>query len=294
MNRVFTEHSACVARRHAAVAVIVCAAATSTCAPVTQPTNPSSRDLLSVARPLTNTEIETIFSASRKALTAKTFRLVAIGGSHGPEVLMGRAGQPKIVRLAGAVEGGTVGGVVFGEGSSSPPVATRWRGQFISLTNFTGRPARHCNESVGQDELVVDYTRDIATKGWTVTARQRHAGEFGGPGIAPIFEMLQGARPMASGERRRIRNHWARAFIAPWIPPSPSPPPLLIGDPIPNVRGDPIPNETMQSLWVDTKSLLPLRWEVSKRGLLAFGFDFTYSSIDLRLPAGIDTPDCIR
>jgi hypothetical protein len=42
------------------------------------------------------------------------------------------------------------------------------------------------------------------------------------------------------------------------------------------------------------ESLLPLRREVSKRGMLAYGFNFTYKSIDLRPPAGIDAPECIR
>ena len=274
--------------------MLVCAAATCACALLGQTSNPSPRDLLGAARPLTNTEIVTVLSASRQALTAKTFRLAFIPLGQGPEVLMGRAGLPKIIRWAGAIEGGTVGGVVSGSGGASRPAETYWRRQFIEIVEYTGRPARHCNGSVEAGELVVVYRLDLETQAWTTTARQRQARDFGGPGIAPVFEMLQGAGPMTSGERRRVRDRSARAFSSPWTRPAPSPPPLLTGDPIPNARGEPAPNEAVQSLWIDTDSLLPLRWEVSEHGLLTFGFDFRYSSIDLRPPAGVHAPGCIR
>jgi hypothetical protein len=66
------------------------------------------------------------------------------------------------------------------------------------------------------------------------------------------------------------------------------------GDPIPNVVGQPAPNDSIQSLWIDTRSLLPLQWEVSKRGMLTFGLDVDHELIDLRPPAGVDAPECIR
>jgi hypothetical protein len=71
-------------------------------------------------------------------------------------------------------------------------------------------------------------------------------------------------------------------------------PPMIIGDPIPNVRGDRAPIESLQSLWIDTESLLPLRWEVNRRGERTHGLDFTYVPIDLQPPAGVQPPDCIR
>ena len=290
----FTESSTSAARNYTTVAIVVCVAATCACARLAQTSNTLPRGLLSEPRPLTNTEIGTILSASRKALTAKTFRLASLPLGQGPEVLMGRAGLPKIVRWAGAIEGGTVGGVVSGSGVASRPAETRWRRQFISIVEYTGRPARHCNGSADEGELVVEYRQGLETQAWTTMARQRQAWDFGGPGIAPIFEMLQGAVPVTSGERRRFRDRSARAFTSPWARPAPSPPPTLTGDPIPNVRGEPAPNEAVQSLWIDIDSLLPLRWEVSEHGLLRFGFDFSYSSIDLRPPAGVPAPECIR
>lgn len=276
--------------------MVVCAAATGACALLAQSSNPFPRDLLAAARPLTNTEIEIVLSASRKALTAKTFRLASIHGHQRPEVLMGRAGQPKTIRWAGAVEGGTVGGVLRGDGTSTRPVETYWRREFITIIDYTGRPARRCGESAEQGELVVEYELDASTKEWTTTARQRDAHDFGGLGIAPIFEILQGRGPIASGERRRIGGRWARAFTSSWAPPAPSfaEPPLLIGDPSPNVVGEPAPSDAVQSLWIDTESLLPLRWEASNRGSLAHGYDFRYQAIDLRPPAGVDAPECIR
>jgi hypothetical protein len=265
---------------------------------LTQAANPSPPNLLSAARTLTKTEIETILSASRQALVAKTFHLAFIPGNQGLDVLMGRAGEPKIIRWAGAVEGGTVGGVVFDDVTSRRPVETEthWRREFVVVIDFTGRSARRCGESAGQGELVVEYKLDVPTKEWTTTARQRYARDFGGPGIAPVFEMLQGDGPIASGERRSISGRSARALISPWTPPTLTfvEPPLLTGDPIPNAVGKPAPNDAVQSLWIDIESLLPLRWEASKRGSLAYGYDFRYEAIDLGPPAGIDSPDCIR
>jgi hypothetical protein len=74
---------------------------------LTQAANPAPPNLLNAARTLTKTEIETILSASRQALVAKTFHLAYIPGNQGPDVLMGRTGQPKIIRWTGAIEGGS-------------------------------------------------------------------------------------------------------------------------------------------------------------------------------------------
>lgn len=262
----------------------------------TQAETRSPRGLLSAARPLTDPEIQTILAASRKALAAKTFRLAAVGGSQGPQVLMGRDGQPRMVRWAGGIIGGTVGGVRSGDDASGRPPETRWRGEFVEIIDYTGRPARRCGESAQQGELVVEYRSDPPGSQWTARARRRDARDFGGIGIAPIFTMLQGTGSIASGERRRIRGRWARAFISPWTPPPsrPSEPAPLTGDPIPNVVGQPAPNEAVQSLWIDAEAQLPLRWETSKRGLFLRGYDFRYTPIDLRLPAGVDSPECIR
>ena len=98
-----------------------------------------------------------------------------------------------------------------------------------------------------------------------------------------------------SGDRRQIGTRWARAIVANQntrvVEPAP-----LIGDPTPNVPGKPAPNDATQSLWIDTMTLLPLRWEVAKpdpaRAIMAILF--MYESFDLRSPAGIGAPGCIR
>jgi hypothetical protein len=245
---------------------------------------------LNVARPLTITEIATVLRASRQAITAKTFRF-----GQGLEVLMGRAGQPKIVRMTYGIEGGSVSGAVSG---SATPAETHWQDNIVSVIDYTGRPARRCDGSVEPGMLAIEYTFRGSTQAWTATTRSQDARQVGGPGITPVFEMLRGALPLASGERRRIGDRWARAFVSPWAPPADdfrARAPIITGDPMPNVKGEPTtPRDATESLWIDTKSLLPLRWEVSASGVLTRGFDFTYESIDLRRPPGIDAPKCIQ
>jgi len=63
-----------------------------------------------------------------------------------------------------------------------------------------------------------------------------------------------------------------------------------VGDPPPNESG----REATQRLWIDTASLLPVRWEVSEGGTLTNHLDFEFESIDLRPPAGLVAPECIR
>jgi hypothetical protein len=251
--------------------------------------SPSARELLNAPRAWTTAEGATIVASVQSALTGKTFQLSFVGHSGGPEILMGGAGRP--TRIRWRHEGGIVGGVVFGDGTSvSNPVEHH---RVIEVDEYTGRAARRCDGSVEAGELVIEYRGNDAGK-WSATARQTDAHDFGGPGIAPFFEMLRGIQPVTSGERKRIRGRWALAIIASWIPPpTSSDPAFLTGDPIPNVSGEPMPNAAVQTLWIDTKSLLPLRWEASNRGRVVYAYDFTYRRINLRLPGGIRAPDCI-
>jgi hypothetical protein len=260
---------------------------------VGQAMDPSARDLLRAARGLSSAEIATVLAAARNALSEKTFRLRSGRPGQPVDVLMGRDGLPKLIRVSGALEGGSVGGVVPGFGMSGEPTRPYRRQEFVNITHYTGGQARGCDGTPAPGLLVVEYKLDVTTQRWTTVARQGQAGDFGGPEV-PIFEMLQGAGPITSGERRRIGDRWARAFNLPWTSLTFSTPPLVTGDPIPNVAGVPAPDETVQSLWIDTETLLPLRWEVSNVGLITFGFDFSYASIDLRPPPGVDAPECIR
>jgi hypothetical protein len=224
-----------------------------------QPLYPSPPDLLKLERPLTTTEIALVLDASRKALTAKTIRLSSDFSSQGPEVLMGPAGQPKIIRY----RAGTIGGIVSGvaPGRSATQTETRWREDVITVIDYTGRPARDCDGSAEQGEMVIEYRFSSSTQQWSVTARRRDVRDPGGPGIAPPFEMLGGAGSVTSGQRRQIGDRLARAFVSSWTPAAAnSEAPILTGDPMPDVAGDPAPNDAKQSLWIDSASLLPLRW----------------------------------
>jgi hypothetical protein len=205
---------------------------------------------------------------------------------------MGPGGQAKIIRTTYGVEGGVVGGIV--PGSATRPTETRWQEDVINIIDYTGRPARHCDGSADQGEMVIEYLYRSTTNAWTAIARRRSDVEA--HQLAPLFEML-GAAKVASGEAGEVLDRSARAFVSSWTPPAPDPraqETLLTGDPIPNAVGAPAPNDATQSLWIGTASLLPLRWEAFKRGMLVYGFDITYDAIDLRPPAGIGAPECIR
>ena len=263
-----------------------------------QPSKMSPRDLLIASRPLTRAEIASVLAASQRAIAGKTFRL-ASNGPGGPEILMGTAGRPRRIRVAGAIIGGTVGGVVRGSGETRPPTTTTWRHDFIIITDYTGRRARECTGSAEERDLVVEYKLEPPGTRWTTSARRRDARDFGGSGIMPIFGMLQGAVVLGSGELNQVAGRPSRALTAAWIPPTAGSEdsPVLIGDPIPNTRGQPVvlaPNESVQRLWIDSRSLLPLRWEVSDRALRSFRLDFNYSSIDIRLPNDARRPQCVK
>jgi hypothetical protein len=262
-----------------------------------QPLSPSPHEILNLTRPLTRVEIALVLAASRQALSAKTFRLSFAPGDRGIEVLMGPDGRPKIARAAFGVEAGMVSGIATTTSAAvAPATVTRWHEDLIHIVDYTGERAHRCDGSVEQGELVIEYEHHSSTNAWTATARRRGTRDLGWPGIAPVFEMLLATAPMTSGERRQIGVRFARAFVSPWTPPPPdsrSQAPRL-GDPMPNVAGDPPPDDSTQTLWIDTETFLPLRWEATKRGMVMNGFIMTYETIDLRPPAGIDAPACIR
>lgn len=268
---------------------------------VAQTRGPSARELLDLDRPLTSAEIATVLSASQQSLAAKTFQLSHTPGQRGIEVLMGSGGRPHIIRMAYSLEGGTVSGTV-GRGNTSPPTRTRWHDDFVTIIDYTGRPARRCDDTPVSGDLVIEYTLRSSSSAWTVSARVRAAHEFGGPGITPVFEMLQGTGSLTSRDgRRRIAGHWTRAFTAPWtpLPERESKPAFLMGDPTPNAVGDPRPREAtqtaIQSLWIDSSSLLPVRWEVIESGgRLTRHFDFIFEPLDLQPPAGLVPPVCVH
>jgi hypothetical protein len=258
-----------------------------------QAVDPPPRQLLNAARPLTPSEIAVVLSASRDALAGRTLRLVSPLNGQGPELRMGRAGLPSAFRIAHTIQGGFVGGILPGGGPPPPP--TDYVEEVTTFIDYTGGTVRRCDGSREPGEMVIEYVRHGARGAWAATARRRTADDVGGLGFASAFTMLRGAGSLMSGERRQIAGREARALTAPWAPPPTNNvhAPSLSGDPAPNAIGDPVLEASVQSLWFDVASLLPLRWEVEKRGVRSDGFDIIYESIDLQPPAGVQAPDCI-
>lgn len=129
------------------------------------------------------------------------------------------------------------------------------------------------------------------------------------PGLIPVFEMLRGLEnPAGDDTRQSFGNRSARGFAAPFVSihdekhgrSLPRSMPRQIGDPEPNVAGEPPPRpepKPVQTLWIDTESLLPLQWEVTDHGRRLQRFDFIYEPLDIRLPAELApgaAPDCVR
>jgi hypothetical protein len=252
----------------------------------------SPRELLQVARPLTSAEIAIVLAASRDVVAGKTLRLTSVFNGQGPELRMGPAGLPTAVRSTSTIEGGMIS--VSADGTR--PVSTQWVEEVTTFIDYTGSGVRRCDGSIEPGEMVIEYVRRGAGQKWTATARRRRDNDVGGLGYAWPFAMLRGAGSLASTEQGQITGPPAHAIAAIWESPYTDnvQRTTVIGDPAPNVIGEPAPNESIQTLWIDAESLLPLRWEVNKRGARSHRFDFIYEPIDLQPPAGVDAPACIR
>ena len=254
--------------------------------------NPSPRDLLNTDRPLTPSEIAAVLNASQRAIAGRTLRLLrgrsTVGGI---EVLMGRLGRPRLIHMSGVVEGGIVYGMASGAVGPAPPPPTHYVEKRTTIIDYTARPARRCDGSAMAGELVVRYEYHGAIDAWTATAHAETV-ETGMVMWTHPFRMLSGVTPVTSGERKPIDGRWARGFVARWTPPHGGPQQVeLTGDPLPNVIGARAPWVPIQTLWIDTKSLLPVRWETSDLG---DDYTLTYERLDPRPPAGVRAPDCIN
>jgi len=247
--------------------------------------NPSPRDILNNERPLQPAEIAAVLAATREAVSGKTCRLSYVPNGPGPQVLMGTNGRPRFVR---AISGYGNSAATTGVDGNRDKTRTQQSGHVdvVTFTEYTGRSARKCDGTVLDDELVIEYEHKSTDDRWTVKARTRTVMEFG----ASVFDMLAGITPVESGNRRSFDDRIGRAFVAPWkLPPGVQP-------------GAPLPAGVSQSIWIDTVSLLPLRWSISMpampdRGIPAipdYGKSFTYdSSLDLRPPAVALANDCV-
>jgi len=264
-----------------------------------QDVSPSARALLKAERTLTAPEIAEVLRAAQQAIAGKSFRLSVVPGGAGSEFLMGSGGRLRMFRMSGGIEGGIVGGVAPCASppcpAAVPPVRTEWHDYVTTVFEFTGRPARWCNGVAEPGELVIEYKHYQSTDSWRTVARAKTPPGLG-PGYTPVFDILRGATPLISGERRSIGNRPARAFFAPWTPPDDRGLVEVTGDPLPNVPKivSRLPRDETQTLWIDTESLLPLRWEATRLGTNDYGFFFTYEPIDLQAPRGIRAPDCVQ
>ena len=253
----------------------------------------SPHELLRAARPLTSAEIATVLAASRDAIASKTLRLTSSLSGQGPELRMGPGGLPRMFKSVSTIQAGIVGGIAPGDAVSPP--SRQWIEEVTRFIDYTGGAVRRCGGSIEPGELVIDYERH-GTEPWTATARARDVRDVGGLGYASVFAMLRGVGSIESTEHEQVAGRWARVFVSPWTEPryQNAGARVLRGDPAPTAIGEPPPNDAIQSLSIDVDSLLPVRWEVTKRGVRSHGFEFAYEAIDLQPPAGVQAPDCIR
>jgi hypothetical protein len=243
-----------------------------------------AREILNTERSLQPAEIAAVLAAVQQAVSGKTFRLSYGANGPGPEVLMGANGRPRFVR---AISGYDYRSDAVGADGNGDRTQSQQSGHVdvITFTEYTGRSASKCDGTALDDELVIEYEHKSTDDRWSVRARTRTSFEFG----ATVFDMLAGITPVESGNRRSFDGRTGRALVAPWKLPA-------------GAQGGP-PAGTSQSIWIDTASLLPLRWTISipampDRGIPAipdYGLSFTEdASLVLRPPDAILSNDCVR
>ena len=249
-------------------------------------TTPAARDIVRNDKPLSPGEIVAVLTAVRQALADKIVRLAFTTTGPGPLVLMGSDGRPRLMRAESGAN--FSGGGVFTD-SSGHSVQTEQSGHvdLITVTHYTREPAKWCDGADLGAELVIEYEHRSTDDRWTVKARARTDAEV----LAPVFDMLTGVIPLESGSIARVGDRTARALTGPWrLPPGAIP-------------GNPLQARMRQSLWIDTTSLLPVRWSLAIPADAAagtpaipnYGMFFIYgASTDLRPPDGIAAPTCVR
>ena len=242
--------------------------------------NPPARDVIVLKRALTGAEVAAVLEASRQAVAGRIMHMAYQPDGPGPDFLMRADGRPRYIK--------STSGRDFVSSSASGDGNSRTQSGHVdvsSFTHYTGSVARGCDGTPRTGELVIEF--ENTGQGWTAKARTRGGSEINGS----AFELLAGRTPATSGESRDVRGRPARAFVAPFVLPEGS-------------TGGP-PAGTMQALWVDVVTLLPVQWtlrlppmpDFPERGLPEFGVAFTYpdpSSVDLRPPTGVEPPQCVQ
>lgn len=226
-------------------------------------------------------DISDVLQASRESIAYKTFTFSSSpDGDEGPDVLMGPDGRPVFVRTTGR------------------SIAPRWpipprrepRLDVVTVINYTRHAPQHCDGTPAPGELVVEYDEDPGDR-WTVTARQANPAS---EPFAPIFAALAGEVSLADAGRAIVARRQARGLRATASPPERADRETRVETP-----------GAVQTLWIDERSFLPLRWSVSTppagqaaSRATATPVDedvfFVYdSSLEVHAPAGVAPPTCL-
>ena len=289
-----------VVRQHWLEVPVACVLAVS--AAGAQSCGPSVRDLVKAARPLTPGEDARVLSASRIAIAGKRGRLTSAAddaaGRPGTEFAISSNGRLQFLRSSGGIQGG----LVVADGTS-----TTWTREVITITHLTGLPAQGCDGTPRAGQLVVQYRNE--GDGWFAIARTRVYAAS----PTPLDDFLAGDLRVDSGELQMIGARSARVFVAPWTTPTNTAQASANTVQGPEYRSDDggrtwtktssanTPRLT-QSLWVDTESLLPVRWAVMSvadpehgvpakpYNVLSIRYD---DASDIQPPPGATPPDCV-
>jgi hypothetical protein len=242
--------------------------------------NPPASEVIALKRALTGAEVASVLEASRKAVAGRVMHLAYQPDGPGPDFLMRSDGRPKYMRATSGRDFASASAWGNGAGHTESGHV-----DVSSFTHYTGAAARGCDGTPRTEELVIEF--ENTGRGWTARARTRGDSEINGS----AFEMLAGHTQAMSGDSRDIRGRAARAFVAPYVLPA-------------GATGGPPPG-TMQSLWLDVVTQLPVLWTLKLPAMPAFpgrevpefGVAFTYpdpSTVDLQPPAALNPPDCVR
>jgi hypothetical protein len=267
-----------------------------------QKRGPSVPEVVKVARRLTPDETARVLVAVRRAIAGKHGRLASAtddaAGRPGMEFTVAPNGRLQFLRWSGGISGGTF---------KADGTTTTWSRDVTTIMHLTGRPVRGCDGAPRAGQLVVEYRNE--GDGWFTTAR----AQVYPASPTPLDDFLAGDLLVDSGELQMIGARAARVFVAQWAAPA------TTGDASANTAQGPeyrsddggrtwtkappanTPRLT-QSLWVDSESLLPLRWAVTtvadpEHGVPARPynvFSIRYDGAgDLQPPPGATPPSCV-
>jgi hypothetical protein len=203
--------------------------------------------------PLSDDEIAEVLQATRESMAYKSLRLSASPeGEPGIEHLIGSDGRPLLIRSNGI----SADWRTLGQG-----VRLDFKGNIVSLTQYTRRAAARCDGTLTPDELVVEYRESAnAPGGWVATAHVRTADDTGGP----AFAALTGQISLQDAGRSQLAARRVRVLT-----------------------------DGNQTWWIDEFRLVLSGWSPSRRTEDA-RFLVYDQSIDIAPPKGVSVPDCVR